>query len=287
MAVRVAYAGVQWGDVLVRDGHFAVPRPFVPGFEAAGRVVAVGEGVDPARVGEEVLALTSSGAYAEVVVAPAALAAAVGGLDLRTAAALGWTAPAAYDLVATAGRVREGESILVHAAAGGGGTLAVQFARLAGAARVVGVAGDADRTAYAKGFGYDEVLLRADLPGLDEGFDVILDPVGGPVRQAGLDMLAPHGRLVAYGNLASYEPVTASANDLLMRGTSLVTYNGNLLAATHPERLAASVREAIRAVAESRVRVDVTAEYDLADVETAVQRLADGTSRGKTVVRVP
>ncbi|GAA0378093.1 zinc-binding dehydrogenase [Microbispora corallina] len=287
VAVRVAYAGVQWGDVLVRDGHFAVPRPFVPGFEAAGRVVAVGEGVDSARVGEEVLALTSSGAYAEVVVAPAALATAAGGLDLRTAAALGWTAPAAYDLVATAGRVRPGESVLVHAAAGGVGTLAVQFARLAGAARVVGVAGDADRTAYAKGFGYDEVLLRADLPELDEEFDVILDPVGGPVRQAGLDRLAPHGRLVAYGNLASYEPVTASANDLLMRGTSLVTYNGNLLAATHPERLAASVREAIRAVAESRVRVDVTAEYDLADVETAVHRLADGTSRGKTVVRVP
>ncbi|MBN6547975.1 alcohol dehydrogenase catalytic domain-containing protein, partial [Actinacidiphila bryophytorum] len=83
VAIRVAYAGVQWGDVLVRDGHIPLARPFVPGFEAAGRIVAVGEGVAPGRVGEEVVALVEGGACAEVVVAPDVLAVGVGDAPLR------------------------------------------------------------------------------------------------------------------------------------------------------------------------------------------------------------
>jgi NADPH:quinone reductase-like Zn-dependent oxidoreductase len=69
VAIRVAYAGIQWGDVLVRQGHFPVPRPFVPGFEAAGEIVAVGEGVPENRIGERVAALTQAGAFADVMAA--------------------------------------------------------------------------------------------------------------------------------------------------------------------------------------------------------------------------
>ncbi|MFD0351502.1 alcohol dehydrogenase catalytic domain-containing protein [Kitasatospora aburaviensis] len=110
VAVRVAYAGVQWGDVLVRDGHFPVPRPFVPGFEAAGRIVAVGDGVDEGRIGEQVLALVDGGAYAEVVLAPAALAVPAPGVDARTAAGFGWTAPTAHDLIHTVTRLGPGRA---------------------------------------------------------------------------------------------------------------------------------------------------------------------------------
>lgn len=110
------------------------PRPFVPGFEASGRITAVGDGVDPDRIGTPVAALTEAGACAEVVLAPAALTLDVGDLPLRTAAGLGWGAPTAYDLINTTTRVRPGESVLIHAAAGSVGTLAAQFARLAGAA---------------------------------------------------------------------------------------------------------------------------------------------------------
>ncbi|WP_344447774.1 quinone oxidoreductase family protein, partial [Kitasatospora nipponensis] len=118
VAIRVAYAGIQWGDTMVRDGQFPVPRPFVPGFEASGHITAVGEGVDPGRVGEPVTALTPSGAFAEVVLAPAVLAVGIGDLSLRTAAGLGWGAPTAYDLINTAAQVRPGERVLIHAAAG-------------------------------------------------------------------------------------------------------------------------------------------------------------------------
>ncbi|MFJ7587597.1 zinc-binding alcohol dehydrogenase family protein [Streptomyces sp. NPDC097617] len=288
VAIRVAYAGIQWGDIMVRDGHFPVPRPFVPGFEASGHITEVGDGVDPNRIGTSVTALTEAGAYAEVVLASAALTLDVGHLSLRTAAALGWGAPTAYDLINTTARVRPGESVLIHAAAGSVGTLAVQFARLAGAGRIVGVAGSAARAEYAARFGYDRVLLREELPtGLDtERFDVILDPVGGATRRTGLELLAEHGRLVSFGNLGPRESAPADPDDLLMHGKSLMTYNSNLLSRTHPERLADSARQALRLVADGSVRVDITAAYELADLATAVQRLAEGTTHGKSVLRV-
>jgi NADPH:quinone reductase len=178
--------------------------------------------------------------------------------------------------------------VLVHAAAGSVGTLAAQFARLAGAGRVVGVAGSTARADYAAQFGYDQVLLREEFPAKlgDEKFDVILDPVGGLTRHAGLEQLAAHGRLVAYGNLSTYEPVLANTNDLLMQGKSLMTYNSNLLSQTHPEQLADSARRALGLIADGHVRVDVTAEYDLTDLASAVQRLTDGSTHGKSILRV-
>ncbi|MFB6837272.1 zinc-binding alcohol dehydrogenase family protein [Streptomyces sp. NPDC056361] len=288
VALRVAYAGVQWGDTMVKDGLFPVPRPFVPGFEASGHIVAVGPGVDANRVGEAVTALAAGGAHAEVVVVPAVLALAVGELPLRTAAAFGWSTPTAYDLVHTVARVRAGERVLIHGAAGAVGGQAAQFARLAGAGRIVGVAGSADRAAYAARSGFDEVLLREDLPaGLgDERFDVVLDPVGGPTRQAGLSALAPHGRLVAYGALGGHAPVLADTDALLGDGRSLMTYNSALLSRTHPERLADSARRALGLLVEGLVSVDVTAEYDPSELGLAVRRLREGATRGKSLLRV-
>lgn len=288
VAIRVAYAGIQYGDVLVRNGHFPVPRPFVPGFEAAGHIIAVGDGIDPARIGTPVTALTSAGAYAEVVIAPAVLTLEAPDLDPRVAAGFGWVTPTAYDLINTVTRVRPGDSVLIHAAAGGVGTLAAQFAKAAGAATIVGVVGNDDQAVYSAQFGYDQVLAREQFPHAlaDDHFDVILDPIGGPTRHANLERLAPHGRLAVYGNIATFEPVEVSANDLLMQGKSLLTYNSNLLSTTHPERLAASAHEALKLLTDGRVRIDITAEYQLADLDTAIQRLADGATRGKSILRI-
>jgi NADPH2:quinone reductase len=286
--VRVAYAGVQWGDVLLRDGHFPAPRPLVGGFEASGTIVAVGTGVDTNRIGEPVVALTSAGAFAELVVLPAMLALPVGHLDLRTAGGFGWVTPTAYDLVRHVGRVEPGDRVLIHAAAGGVGTVAVQFARTADAARIVGVVGDETQVEYARGFGLDAVVTRDQFPRAveHEAFDVILDPVGGQTRHSNLDLLAPHGRLVVYGNIASWESVMVSTNDLLMQGRSLLTYNSNLLSQTNPERLVRSATEALAHLRGGSVAPDITAEYSLGEIGEAVERLATGRTRGKSVIRV-
>ncbi|MGV9823619.1 quinone oxidoreductase family protein [Nocardia xishanensis] len=288
VAIRVAYAGVQYGDVLVRGGHFPIPRPFVPGFEAAGEIIAVGEGVDEDRIGEQVVALVGGGGYAETVTAPAVLAINASGVEPRTAGAFGWVTPTAYDLVETVAGVREGDSVLIHAAAGGVGSLAGQFAAAAGAERIVGVVGNAGQLDYARQFGYHEVLTREQFPDVlgEEKFDVILDPIGGATRVGSLARLAVHGRIVVYGNIATFEPVTVSANDLLMHGQSLMTYNSNLASQTRPQRLADSASRAMALVADGSVRVDVTAEYALADVETAIANLAGGVTHGKSIIRI-
>jgi NADPH2:quinone reductase len=288
VAIRVAYAGVQYGDVLVREGHFPVPRPFVPGFEAAGEIVAVGEGVAEARIGEQVTALIGGGGYAEVVTAPAVLAINAAGVGPREAAGFGWVTPTAYDLINTVAGVRPEDSVLIHAAAGGVGSLAGQFAASAGARRIVGVVGNADQVDYAHQFGYHQVLVREEFPDAlgEETFDAILDPIGGPARIANLARLAAHGRIVVYGNIATFQPVTVSANDLLMQGQSLMTYNSNLASQTNPKKLARSADRAMGLVADGSVRIDITAEYELGDVETAIVKLAGGATRGKSVVRV-
>ncbi|MFE5301204.1 zinc-binding alcohol dehydrogenase family protein [Streptomyces sp. NPDC056632] len=291
VAIAVGYAGIQWGDVLVRRGHFPVSRPFVAGFEAAGQVVGVGPGVDEALLGRAVTALTGGGAFAEVVTAPATLTFDAEGLDPRTAAAFGWATPTAYDLIHTVTRVRPGERVLVHAAAGGVGTMAVQFARAAGAGRIVGVVGDAERAAYAARFGYDDLVTRAEFADVSDGragevFDVVLDPVGGPTRLAGLLRLAPHGRLAMYGALAGSAPALLDSDELLMSGRSALSYNSDLLSRTHPERFAGGARRALRAVVEGSVRPDVTAEYEMADLDEAVSRLAAGKTLGKSVLRI-
>ncbi|MEU4341711.1 zinc-binding dehydrogenase [Nocardia sp. NPDC023852] len=120
----------------------------------------------------------------------------------------------------------------------------------------------------------------------EESFDVILDPIGGQARIANLARLAAHGRIVVYGNIATFEPVTVSANDLLMRGQSLLTYNSNLASQTRPQRLADSAARALALVADGSVRIDITAEYELSDVETAIADLAGGQTRGKSIIRV-
>jgi NADPH:quinone reductase len=288
VAIRSAYAGVQWGDVLVRAGHFPTPRPFVPGFEVSGRIVAVGEGVAEDRLGEQVTALVAAGGYAEVVISPAVLAIGAAGVDTRTAAGFGWVTPAAYDLILNVARVAAGENVLIHAAAGAVGSMAAQFAGAAGADRIVGVVGNPGQLEYARRFGYHQVLTRDEFPAApgDERFDVILDPIGGATRVGSLARLAPHGRLVVYGNIATFEPVTVSANDLLMQGQSLMTYNSNLLSRTDPDRLTRSAARALALVADGSVQIDITAEYELADVETAIADLAGGTTYGKSIVRV-
>jgi NADPH2:quinone reductase len=168
------------------------------------------------------------------------------------------------------------------------GSLASQFAAVAGAARIVGVVGNPGQVDYARQFGYHQVLTREEFPDdlTAEQFDVILDPIGGPTRSANLQRLAPHGRLVVYGNIATFEPVSVSANDLLMHGQSLLTYNSNLLSRTDPERLADSARHALALVTDGHVRIDITAEYELTDLATAIANLATGATRGKSIIRI-
>ncbi|MGW7527849.1 quinone oxidoreductase family protein [Streptomyces sp. NPDC054783] len=292
VSIDVAYTGVNFADLKARAEGYRVPAlPYVPGLEVSGRVRALGTGVTGLAVGQEVVALTEGGAYAEVAVAEAATVFPVpSGLDLRTAATLPTVLPTAYALVHTVGRLQPGETVLVQGAAGGVGTAVGQLARAAGAGAVYGVVSSAAKAAHAKGHGYDEVFvgafqgpLRAATGGL--GADLVLDPVGGDTLRAGLASLAVFGRLVSYGNASGAGPWSVGQPELYPLGVSVCGFSILNLARTAPEALRRLSERAFAKAVDGTVTLPVTAEFPLAEAAEAHRLMGGRSSTGKLLLR--
>lgn len=296
VTIDVAYAGVNYGEVMGRRGDLgARQQPYVPGLEVSGRVREVGEGVTGLRPGARVAALTWVGGYAEIAVADAVTTFALddlpGDLDLVTAAGAPTVATTAWAMLHDVARLWAGESVLIHAAAGGVGTMAAQMARVLGASRVVGTVGSPSKVAYAEKFGYDEVLVRDDfLAQVDAGrwaaVDLILDSVGGRVREASLRALATPGRLVVYGNASREPDLSHSLWELMSGNKSLLGYGIGWLVVTAPEVVRRQAQAALALLADGKVRLDVTDVLPLSEVRTAHRRMEDRSSTGKLVLGV-
>ncbi|MEU0006632.1 zinc-binding dehydrogenase [Streptomyces sp. NPDC006314] len=293
VSIDVAYAGVNFADLKARAEGYRVPRlPYVPGLEVSGRVRALGAGVTGLAVGQEVVALTESGAYAEVAVADATTVFPLpAGLDARIAATLPTVLPTAYALVHSVGRLQPGETLLVQGAAGGIGTAVGQLARAAGAGAVYGVVSSAAKAAYAKEHGYDEVYVGAFQEPVRQatggrGVDLVLDPVGGDTLRAGLASLAVFGRLVSFGNASSAEPWTVGQPELYPLGVSVSGFSILTLAATDPAALRRLTERAFAKAADGTVALPVTAEFALEDAARAHRLMGGRTSTGKLLLRV-
>ncbi|MFB7191920.1 quinone oxidoreductase family protein [Streptomyces sp. NPDC001939] len=294
VSVDAAWAGVNFADIKARaDGYRVASLPYRPGLEVSGRVRAVGEGVEGLTVGQEVAALVDGGGYAEVVLAEAAFVFPLpGGLDLRTAATLPTVLPTAYGLIHEVGRLRAGESVLVHSAAGGIGTVAGQLARAAGAGAVYGVASTGAKAEYALQHGYDQVFptetfdedVRSATGG--RGVDLILDPVGGDTLRRGLDALAVFGRLVSFGNAGGQQPWQVGQPDLYAMGRTVAGFSILALAKAAPQVVRTLTERALRTVADGTVSLPVTAEFPLADAAGAHRLVDSRTSTGKLLLRI-
>ncbi|WP_405003573.1 zinc-binding dehydrogenase [Kitasatospora purpeofusca] len=227
------------GEVLVRVEAVGVTLPTVRklrgsggpvplGGEVAGEVVALGAEVTALRVGDRVTGLCFTDAYAEFAVLSGAMASRIpDGATAVEAVALvrsGLVARGAYE----AARPEPGESVLVTAAAGAVGTLALQYARAGGAARVVAAVSSADKADFVRGLGADEVVRYGDLGG---PYDVILDGVGGDLLGPAVRVLATGGRLVAFSSGGG----TVEAYELLLRGASLIGFQMRAVAVGRPE----------------------------------------------------
>ncbi|WP_364511172.1 zinc-binding dehydrogenase [Nocardioides sp. LML1-1-1.1] len=285
--VRVGAAGVNFADVLQSRGRYGggpVP-PYVAGFEAAGEVVAVGpDVVDQLPVGTHVIG-TGPGAFAEHLVMPAAtvLPVPAGWSD---AEALGLVLNTATALAAlrTLGRVRAGETVLVHAAAGGVGQAAVRLARHLGA-RVVATASPAKHDAVAA-LGA-EVVLDGRRPDLAEevrcrtgGVDVVLESVGRTTFAASLALARPFtGRVVVYG--AASGDATVSTHDLVhTHPVQVIGLHVGALAGV-PELWQPLLAELRQLVADGVVPPGTPEVHPLADGPRVLARLAAGETRGK------
>ncbi|MCV7413204.1 oxidoreductase [Mycobacterium florentinum] len=202
LQVAVRAAGVNFADHLARVGLYpdAPKLPAVVGYEVAGTVAAVGDGVDPGRVGERVLAGTRFGGYAETVnVAASDSVVLPDALSFEQGAAVPVNYATAWAALHGYGSLRRGERVLIHAAAGGVGTAAIQFAKAAGA-EVHGTASPAKHQKLAE-FGVDRAIdYRRDGWWKDVGpYDLILDALGGTSLRRSYNLLRPGGRLVGYG----------------------------------------------------------------------------------------
>jgi NADPH:quinone reductase-like Zn-dependent oxidoreductase len=213
--IRVRAAGLCFAEVMAAQGLYpdAPKRPAVLGYEAAGVIDKVGAGVDERRQGSRVVALARFGAHSDVVCVPAGQALAIPpGKDFAEAAAIPVNYLTAYHILFRVATVRPGERVLVHMAAGGLGTAALQLCHSVGGVETFGTASAKKHDALREEgcthpIDYHATDYAAEVRRLTggEGVDVVLDPLGGADSRKGLKLLRPSGRLVAYGfaNLAS------------------------------------------------------------------------------------
>ncbi|MFF4648297.1 zinc-binding alcohol dehydrogenase family protein [Streptomyces sp. NPDC001389] len=276
LVVRAEAIGVTLPTVRkVREG--SGPVPF--GGEVAGTVVSIGAGVTGFAVGDRVTGLCFAHAYAEYAVLNSALTTAVPeGATAVDAVALvrsGLVARGAYE----AGRVRPGESVLVTAAAGAVGGLALQLAKAGGSGRVVAAVGSADKAGFVRGLGADEVVLYEDA---DWGapYDVVLDGVGGDLLGPAVRALAMGGRLVAFSSGGG----TVEAYELLVRGASVIGFQMRAVAAGRPDLYARWQRELWEQRAAGTLRTTVHEEIPLAEAARAHAVIEQRRNLGKVVL---
>lgn len=206
--IAVRASGINFADIMQRLGLYPsrFKPPYVPGFEAAGTVDAVGQGVQNWRPGARALAMLAQGGYAGQVVVPAESAVPIPeGMPFEEAAALPVNYLTAYHMMVRLGNLRKGERILIHTAAGGVGLAAIQLAKDIGA-EIFGTA-SSSKHALLREKGVDHPIdyrtqdFAEEVKRItgDKGVDMILDPLGGAATARDYDLLAPLGRLMVFG----------------------------------------------------------------------------------------
>lgn len=291
--IDVAAAGINFADIQQRRGHYpgGPTPPFVPGFEAAGRIDAVGDDVS-LEPGQRVVATTTSGAYAEAVTADVRSVVPIPE-DLSFEAAAGFPVQflTAHNCLFEWGGLESGERVLIHAAAGGVGTAAVQLAANADA-EVFGTASTEAKLDLAADLGCDHPINYETEAFADEiaritdgeGVDLVLDGVGGDAFRESLDVLAHFGRVVAIG-VASGDPPGVRTPDLLFQNHSVIGFHLGNAIARDPGLALAPMTELVAGLTEGDIEVVVGHRYPLEQAASAHRLIEGRSSQGKVILR--
>jgi NADPH2:quinone reductase len=286
--IDIAASGVNFVDVYYRTGLYPQPTPYVPGVEGAGTVAAVGDGVTQVAPGDRVAWVQVQGSYAERAVIPADKAVPVpDGVSAEQAAAVLLQGMTAHYLLNSTYDVQAGDTIVVHAAAGGMGLLLTQLAKLRGA-RVIGTVSTDDKERLARANGADEVLrydgFAAEVRRLTggEGVAAVYDGVGAATFDGSLESLRPRGMLALYGYASG--PVPPFDLNRLSAGGSLFVTRPTLVhyTATRDELLTRAA-DVFDHVAAGRLALR-TQQYALADARVAHEDLEARRTTGKLLL---
>ena len=294
VTVTVRFTGVNFTDVRNRIGDGLGVEPFVPGVEVAGTVRRVGDGVTGLSPGQPVASLTRGHGYAEVVRAAADLTVPLPENLAGRPEAGGMlvTVPLALMLLRRVARVQPEETVLLHGAAGGVGTVTGQLARHWGLRPLLGTASTAGKAEFARGYGYSHVF---DFTGFAEGVlaatagrgvDVVLDPVGGQVRARSFELLAPFGRLVTYSNISREPEVVPDATWMRARCAGYLGFSGGQLPLRAPGLVRPSLLEATELVSSGAVEVRVTSVFPLDQAAEAHRVFERRAAVGKFILAV-
>lgn len=282
--IDVTAAGVNYADTHQTDDSYlsSTTLPVVPGSEVAGRT----------SDGRRVAALVGTGGYAERALAPDGLTFDIPeGVSDGAALALLVQGLTAWHLLRTCARLAPGESVVVHAAAGGVGTLAVQLAKAWGAGHVIGTASSADKRKLAESLGADATVdsdsadMNAALRAANGGkkVDIVLEMVGGPTFDGSLRALAPFGRLIVFG-MASRTPPTPIEPASLMLGSKSVMGFWLVDCMSNPALLHTPMKELMDMTAAGSLRPVVGATYPLEDARRAHEDMRARATTGKVVL---
>ncbi|WP_409288036.1 zinc-binding alcohol dehydrogenase family protein [Peribacillus sp. SCS-37] len=291
--IRVQAAGVNYADTARREGQYVVPTPlpFVPGAEIAGVIERIGSGVASFKEGMRAACLIESGGYAEYALADErSIIPLPDEVSYIQAASLPLQGLSAYHILKTMGRLEKGESVLVHAAAGGVGTIAVQLARLFGAGTVIATASTSDKLELAGDLGAD-VLVNYTEEGWEQkvleatggkGVDVALEMAGGRIFYETLKCLAPFGRLVIYG-VASGVQSKFHPSSLMARNQSVIGFFLPQIM-RKPELLKASLSELFSLLGEGSLRLPEGQSFPLEEAGKAHSLLQERKTKGKLIL---
>ncbi|GAA1819078.1 quinone oxidoreductase [Luedemannella flava] len=287
--VRAAASGVNFVDIYHRTGAYPNPLPFVPGVEGAGTVVAVGPGVTDVAVGDRVGWCSGPGSYAEfvklradvVVVLPDGVSEELAAAGLLQGATAHYLTHASYP-------VRAGDTVLVHAAAGGTGQLVTQYAHALGA-RVIGTVSTDAKEATARAAGADEVLRYDDDVAKEvrrltdgEGVPAVFDGVGRATFDVSLASLAPRGTLVTFGSASGVVAPLDIAR--LAAGSYFVTRPSLGHHLRTRAELVERLGDVLHRLADGALRVTVTRRFPLAEAAAAHEALASRGTTGKLLL---
>ncbi len=294
LRVRVLGAAANFPDVLMCRGMYQVkpPLPFTPGIELCGEVVSLGPEVVGFTIGERVIGSSAlpAGAFAEFALMDMSRTfAAPDVLDDAEAGSFYISYQTGWFALHRRAHLQPGETLLVHAAAGGVGSGAVQLGKAA-CARVIGVVGGPEKVLVAKSLGADVVVDRFSQDFVEvvndvtrgRGADVVYDPVGGAAYQRSTKCIAFEGRIVVVG-FAGGEIQTVALNHALVKNYSIVGLHWGLYAKKDPDLMRFCHEELCRLAADGLIRPLVSERLALDAVADGLQRLAEGSTVGRVV----
>jgi NADPH2:quinone reductase len=292
LQVRIEARGVQYVDVLMLAGkyQFRPEPPFIPGSEGAGEVVAVGPGVTGFKPGDRVMSRHRLGGFAQLGNAKAEDCDLIpSAMSLEEAAVFRNVYHTAYHALLQRGRLKPGDWVLIHGAAGGIGLPAIQIAKLYGA-KVIATASTEGKRAVCLEEGADHAIdyqagFRDKVMELTggRGVDIVYDPVNGPTFEESLRCLAWSGRILILGFLGG-APALARTNYLLIKGIEAIGVRIGGLSEAHPEIAAANIETLVELAGQGKLKPRIWRRFPLEQAGDAIQALIDRRVIGKAVL---